>query len=127
MKKHYTTPNRKWVGFVSPDVEKTYTRAVYDMYRNFDKIGEGVLCVIEVQNDTGGLVLSFDKPSLRFLNEYKIDVEKWLDTAYSSIINYDFFEVLDDDGKIATINNETEFELIDDTALNTITTESINI
>ena len=119
MKKHYITPNRKWVGFVSDDSERNYTRAVYDMYNDFDRIGEGVLCIIEVQNDTGELVLSFDKRSLRFLNEYKIDVEKWLDTAYNSILNWDVFRVLDDDGKIATINDETEFVLIDDT-------ESIN-
>lgn len=118
--KHYTTPDRKWVGFaeLSDDgdfiLDPNYTRAVFDMGSVFDRMGEGVLCIIEVQKDTGGLVLSFEKRSLRFLKQYHIDVEQWLNAAYNSIFYCDVFTVLDEDGNIDPIGSEKDFYLIDD-------------
>lgn len=117
--KHYTTSYRKWVGFAELSdygdfiLDPNYTRAVFDMSSVFDRMGEGVLCIIEVQKDTGGLVLSFDKPSLRFLKQYHIDVEQWLNAAYNYILRCDVFTVLDEDGNIDPINNEKDFYLID--------------
>lgn len=120
MKKYYITPNRKWLGFAplsdNGTVETGFWRncAVLDMYAVFDKIGEGVMCSIKIEKDNaGGVTLSFDKQSLRFLERYHINVERWLDSAYNYILHCDVFIVLGEDGNVDPINNDKDFVLID--------------
>lgn len=122
MQKLFITPNRKWWAFCAASDNghvghgsgyQLRTSAIINMYSIFDKIGEGVICTIKIERPSGALTLSFDQRSLRFLKQYHIDPEQWLNEAYNYILRCDEFIVIDEKGEIDPLNNERDFMLID--------------
>lgn len=98
--KKYETPNRRWVGFADagedvPKVDPKIKGAMFNMYDCFDRIGEGIFCIINVEAETGNLVLGFNKADVKFLRSFKINVEEWLDEAYYTILGHDIFQPQD--------------------------------
>lgn len=88
---------RKWAGFSAEDdendnpiIDPTITTLYFNMYNVFDRIGEGVICSIQI-NEDGDMVLSFDKKSVNWIRQFKGNVEEWLNAAYTAILDNDVF------------------------------------
>lgn len=108
--KTYIT-DRKWAGFCPAEdetnvVDPSIKEAWCDMYGPFDRIGEGLMCKIEV-DDSGDMVLSFSKRSMEYFDEYGIDAEKWLDGANEYILGDDeFYATSDGVGSVCLVDTD---------------------
>lgn len=106
--KTYIT-DRKWAGFCRAEdelsvVDPSIKEGWCDMYGPFDRIGEGLMCKIEVDGN-GDMVLSFSKRAVEYFDEYGIDAEKWLDGAYEYILGDDEFSATSDgDGSVCLVD-----------------------